>query len=282
MRPLCWLDGRIQDLARARIDPLDRGFIFGDALYEWVKVLRGVPLRLDRHLERLRSGLESIDVAPPEGLEPACRELLEAAGLGTGHLYLQVSRGAMPRVYLPPRGTAPTVFIYPEEHPFFPPAGRPHRAVSAADWRWGRCDLKTTSLLGTVLGKIEARHAGVDEVVWRGPEGELREGGSTSLFVRRGDQLETHPLGGHILPGLTRAELLELAKGEGWSVAQRAPRLTERASWTEAFLCGTRTGVQPLVELDGESIAGGRTGEWTQRLAELLDDQQEAEARSAG
>lgn len=266
---LCHLDGRIVPRAEARIDPLDRGFLFGDALYEAIKVLAGRPLDLDPHLARLRSGLERVGIPEPAGLAERCGELIGAAALGSGTLYLQVSRGVAPRRHAPPPGLAPTVLILPAEHGFWPPAGRPHTALSLLDPRWLHCDVKTTSLMATVtayLGRSDA-----DEILFRGAAGELREGGHTNLFVRRDDRLETHPLDGRILPGVTRAKLLELARPEGMPPQERAPRLDEIDQWQEAFLCGTRTGVQPLVRLDGVEIAGARTGEWTARLAAALE-----------
>lgn len=270
MRPLCSLDGRILPLAEARIDPHDRGFLFGDSLYEGIKVLAGEILHLEPHLERLRSGLVRIAIEPPAGLERYCRELVEACGPDTGFLYLQVTRGVAPRSHLPPRDLEPTVLILPSTPEYDPPAGRPRRAITSPDWRWQHCDLKTNSLMATVQGKLLAGERGADEVIFVGPQGELREGGSTNLFVRRADVLDTHPLDGHILPGITRRLLMDLAGELDLPLVERAPRLDERDSWQEAFLCGTLTGVQPLAVLDGQEVGGGAAGSWTQRLAEAL------------
>lgn len=270
MKPLCSLDGRILPLAEARIDPQDRGFLFGDSLYEGIKVLAGEILHLEPHLQRLRSGLARIAIEPPAGLERYCRELVEACGPDTGFLYLQVTRGVATRSHLPPRDLAPTVLILPSTPQYDPPAGRPRRAITAPDWRWQHCDLKTNSLMATVQGKLLASDRGADEVIFVGPDGELREGGSTNLFVRRADVLETHPLDGHILPGITRRLLMDLAGELELPLVERAPRLDGRDSWQEAFLCGTLTGVQPLTVLDDREVAGAAVGSWTQRLAEAL------------
>jgi len=268
MKPLCSFNGRILPLAEARIDPQDRGFLFGDSLYEGIKVLRGRILHLDLHLDRLCSGLGRIDITPPEGLELRCRELVEACGPDTGFLYLQVTRGVGPRSHVPPRHLAPTVLILPSAPAYDPPAGRPRRAITAPDWRWQHCDLKTNSLMATVQGKLRMRDGDADEVLFVGPAGELREGGSTTLFVRRDDLLETHPLDGHILPGITRRILLRFADERRLPVVEHAPLLAHRDSWQEAFLCGTLTGVQPLTVLDDEKVADGTLGSWTRDLAE--------------
>ena len=271
MKPLCFLNGEIVPLEEARIDPLDRGLLFGDALYEVVRVVDRSILHLDLHLSRLRGGLERVDIAPPADLDGSCRALVSASELETGHLYLQISRGAAPRSHHPPRGIAPTVLILAVEHTFSEPATRAMRAISRRDDRWRHCDLKTTSLLGTVLGKLDMRDSQVDEVLFVGSRGELREGGSTNLFVRQGDVLKTHPADHRVLAGVTRGLLLGLAEELGLPCLQTPPRLRERDEWQEAFLCGTLTGVQPLVELDGEEIGGGATGPWTRALAEAME-----------
>ena len=267
MKPLCSLNGRILPLAEARIDPQDRGFLFGDSLYEGIKVLHGRILHLGPHLDRLRSGLGRVDITPPEDLELQCRELVEACGPDTGFLYLQVTRGVGPRSHVPTTDFVPTVLILPSAPVYDPPAGRPRRAVTAPDWRWQHCDLKTNSLMATVQGKLRMRDLHADEVLFVGPAGELREGGNTTLFVRRDDLLETHPLDGHILPGITRRILLRLADELRLPVVERAPLLADRESWQEAFLCGTLTGVQPLTVLDDDKVADGAVGEWTRDLA---------------
>ncbi len=228
----------------------------------------------------MRSGLARIDIPEPDGLEDSCHKLVEAASLDTGFLFLQITRGSGPRAHLPPKDLEPTVLILPSTPVYDPPAGRQKRVVTCPDWRWQHCDLKTTSLMATVLGKLRARDAEMDEVVFVGSDGEVREGGSTNLFVRRNDTLETHPLNGRILAGVTRACLLELAAAADFPVEERAPRWSERDEWQEAFLCGTLTGVQPVTELDGQVVAGGAGGPWTKRLAEDYASLEESTAKS--
>ncbi len=267
VKALCHLNGRVEDLAAARIHPLDRGFLFGDALYEVMKVRSGRILELDAHLDRLSRTLDETGIGHPPAVADACAELVDAAGLDTGFLYLQISRGVAPRTHLPPAGMTPTLFILPAEYSYPPPAGRKIRVVTQPDRRWGRCDIKTTSLIATILGKISADDRGVDEVVFLGEGDELREGGQNNLFIRRGERLETHPADRRILPGVTRQLLLRFAEEEGLPLVERAPLLAEREEWSEAFLCGTLTGVQPVVEMDGRPIGDGEAGEWTRRLA---------------
>lgn len=271
VKSLYYLNGRFVPSNEARIDPCDRGFLFGDSLYEVVKVLAGTPLHLEPHLERLRRGLERAEIPFPVGMASACLQLVAAADLSAGYLYLQVTRGVTTRQHLPPAGIEPTVLIMPFEHEFDPPASRPLRAITVPDWRWRFRDVKTTSLMATVFGKLRARQGSVDEVIFVGPDGKLREGGSTNVFTCRAGVWETHPTDGTILEGVTRSRVLILAKEIGVDVAQRAPRLQELDQWQEAFLCGTTTGVQPLIELDGRRVAGGGVGQETTRLAVAFD-----------
>jgi len=277
VEPLCILDGRLLPLAEARISPLDRGFVYGDGVYEVVRVRDGAALYLGGHLARLGRSLAAVGIPEPAGIAAACSQLLTRSGLQTGSLYLQVSRGVAPRVHLPPLDLVPTLFILPSEHTHAPSGERPLVAVTAADWRWQRCDIKTTSLMGTVLGKLRARDADADEVVFVSPLGELREGGSSSLFAVRAGSLETHPLDGHILPSLTRGRVLAAAARLGLPAVERAPRLAARHEWREAFLCGTLTGVQALVALDGEPVGTGGPGEWTKSLGAAHDAEERAE-----
>lgn len=267
---LCYLNGAIVPLSEARIDPLDRGFVFGDGLYETVKVLNGVILHFEPHLERLAAGLERVQIPFPERLEEACRRVVEENGLVEGSLYIQVSRGVAPRVHFPPRGMTPTVLVLPAQHPFDPPASREMSALTVPDWRWRHSHIKTTSLMATVLGKLAARDADADEVLFVNRAGEIAEGGSTNLFVRREERLETYPLDGRILAGVTRSLLLDLVARQGVKAVERAPRMGERDAWQEMFVCGTLTGVQGVVSVDGQAVGDGRIGDWTRRFAALL------------
>lgn len=268
VKKLCYLNGRILPLSEARIDPLDRGFLFGDALYEVVKVRSSRCFELEAHLKRMAYSLDRSSIAEPDGLAEACEQLVEAIGLETGFLYIQVTRGVAPRNHLPPPGMTPTVFILPAEYSYSPPASRRMRAATQEDRRWGNCDIKSTSLMAMVLGKIKAADENADEIVFVSPEGEVREAGQTNLFVRRNDRLETHPSNRRILPGVTRQLLIGFAEEAGLPVHERAPLLSERDQWQEVLICGTLTGVQAVVEIDGVRVAEGEIGPWTRLLGE--------------
>jgi len=280
----CLQNGQIVPFGEARISPLDRGFLFGDAVYEAIKVLGGRLLFLDRHLERLAASLAALRIASPGELAPELAALVAANNLGDGVVYLQVTRGVAPRrSHLPPAGLEPTVIAMTSEVAY---AERPENepglvAISRADDRWRHADVKTTALAANVLGKLAAADSGAVEVVYVDVDGALREGGNTNLFVRDGAGWHTHPLGPEILAGVTRAVLLAEAARFGIAVAERTPRLAGRAGWHEAFLCGTTTGVRGLVALDGEPLGDGAVGAETRRFARLLAAAESAEARGA-
>ncbi len=281
MKSLCFLDGALLEPEKARISPFDRGLLYGDGVYDVVRVRAGRALHLERHLERLRQSLAAVEIPAPAELATAPARLLEACGLEEGSLFLQVTRGVAPRVHIPPPDLVPTFLILPLAGEHLPYGARTMRAVTMDDPRWARCDIKSTSLMGAVLGKLQARRHAADEVLFLGPDGALREGGSTSLFVATPDALLTHPLDGRVLPSLTRERVLLQARRLGIPVAERAARIQERARFREAFLCGTLTGVQPLVELDGQPVGDGKCGEWTLRIALACAEEEEALLRTA-
>jgi D-alanine transaminase len=279
--PICLVDGELVPLAAARISPLDRGFLFGDAVYEAMKVLGGRILFLAPHLERLARSLAAMRIPVPGGLEASLRRLVAAAGVESGSLYVQVSRGAAPlRSHLPPPGLAPTLFAFatPLDFPAEPWALPGVAAITRRDDRWSHCDVKTTALAASVVGKLAAADAGATESLFVSPAGELREGGNTNLFVRDARGWHTHPAGPEILAGVTRGLLLEAAAAAGDPVTERAPRLAERAGWREAFLCGTLTGVRGLVDLDGTPIGDGEVGAGTRQFARSLSERERAAA----
>jgi len=277
---LCLLDGRIQPLAEARISPLDRGFLFGDSIYEAVKLLDARLLFLDRHLGRLANSLAALRIPMPPGLAADLERVVAASGIARGVLYLQITRGAAPRrSHLPPPGLAPTVFALPIalDYPERPEEQPGLAGATRRDDRWRHCDVKTTALAASVLATIECAAAGADEAIWLGENGTLTEGGHTNLFVRDGRGWHTHPLGPEILAGVTRAVVLEEARrsappgGTGLSpIDERAPCLEERGGWREAFVCGTTTGVRGLVTLDGEPVGDGAVGAETREIARRL------------
>lgn len=271
--PLALLDGRVLPLAEARISPLDRGFLFGDGIYEVVKLVGGQALFFDRHLARLSRNLAAARLPEPPDLLSGLDELLDRQGAVDGALYFQITRGVEERrSHKPPAAPRPTVFAFVQEIEF-PPAidelpGL--AAITVRDERWARCDLKTTSAMATVLAKLAMADAGADEVLFVGPDGEVREGGNTSFFARDAEGWHVHPSGSNLLPGITHQVLAGAAAEAGLALVERPPLVTARSAWSEALLCGTTTGVRGVATLDGVGIGDGGVGAETRRWAALL------------
>lgn len=276
--PIVHLDGQFLPAHEARVSVDDRGFLFGDGVYEVTRAIRGVLFAEEAHWRRLEAGLAELRIRPPEGftrehVRALSERLLQENGLtgGEATVYLQLTRGAAPRVHaFPPAGTRATLYL--SAAPFQIPwdvraAGV--KAISLPDLRWGRCDLKTVNLLPNVLAKQQAKEAGAWEAVLV-RDGHLTEGASTTALVVLDGALHTHPLGPRILPGVTRDVVLRLARAEGLAVVERAVPLDTRARWQELLLLGTTTDVQPVVTLDGQPVGDGRPGPVARRLQRAL------------
>jgi D-alanine transaminase len=270
-----YLNGRFVPEAEAGISPLDRGFLFADAIYEVVRYDRGRPYRLAEHLTRMREGLEAIRIAAtPDFFGPVGEKLLEANGLADADafVYAQVSRGAAPRYHaFPPEGTTPTVFAFARRvDPPPPPEGG--RAILLTDERWGRCDIKSVMLLPNVLAAQKAREArAIDAILVR--DGFALEATKANLFLVSKGVLRTAPNGPRILPGVTRGAAIEAARKIGLTIEERAFRVEEMFSAQEVFLASTTMWTYSLVEIEGRPVGGGKPGPAARMIREALIDE---------
>ena len=262
---MVYLDGRYLPLAEARVSVLDRGFLFGDGIYEVIPVYSRRPFRLAEHLARLDASLAGIRMANPHSAAE-WGELI--AGLVARHgednqsIYLQVTRGPMAvRRHVFPEVVTPTVFMMSE--PLATPSAeqREHgvTAVSAADFRWLRCDLKATSLLANCLLRQLAVDAGcLETILFR--DGCLTEGAASSIFVVRDGRLLVPPKSHLILPGITYDVVLELAAAHGLPTELRVVTEAEVRGADELWLTSSTKEVLPIVQLDDAAIGNGRPG----------------------
>ncbi len=243
----CFLNGDFVSLERACLSPLDRGFLFGDAIYEVIKIREGVPLWLNEHLARLERNLEEVGITHDLDLKYFINIYLKKEGLKFGSLYIQISRGTDRfREHLPSKRLLPTVFMLLSDAVPASLPSDPLKVIPIDDFRWGRCDIKVTSLAANVLAKIKAQKEGFDEVVFVSSRGEVREGGSSSVFVKIGGIWFTHPLDNHILPGITREKILKIFRDKGIEYIERPALIKDIESWEEICVCGTLTGVAPV------------------------------------
>ncbi|NUQ22266.1 MAG: hypothetical protein HOQ09_15060 [Gemmatimonadaceae bacterium] len=272
------LNGRFLADRDASISPLDRGFLFGDGVYEVVRAFDGTLVEAARHWTRLARSLREVRIPGgafgAEAMSDLARWLLEENGLKRGHaiVYVEITRGsASPRTHhFPTAGTAPTIFAYAS--PFVPVDG--HRIhgvpiILAPDERWGRCDIKSVNLLPNAMAKQLAVEAGAWETVFvRG--GRITEGTSSNLFAVIDGVLRTHPTTHAILGGVTRDVVLEIARSSGLTVDEAAFTVAELESADEAYLTSTTNDVMPVVRVDAATIGGGEPGAMPRRLGEAL------------
>jgi D-alanine transaminase len=269
--PICYLSGTYVPLADARISPLDRGFLFGDAVYEVIPVYGGRPFRLREHLDRLNRSLAAIRMPAPRShpeWAAICQQLIAQPGGEESYVYLQVSRGAeLGRNHAWPDGLAPTLFAYVTALDPTPPKliDQGVAAVTRAETRWARRDIKATALLANILLKKLAADAGAFETIMI-ENGELTEGSSTTVHVITDGVIHTPPNGNRILPGTTREVVTELAVGLNMPVnASRVPEPMLRAA-DEIWLAFATRGILPVTSLDGSPVGAGKPGPLFERL----------------
>lgn len=269
--PTCYLNGDYLPLKEARVSPLDRAFLFADAVYEVIPVYGARPFRLRAHLERLDRSLAEIRIRPPLSHAAwcaVCLELIARNGGGDQYLYLQVTRGAeYGRNHAWPDGLTPTLFAYTNALEPVTPAllEAGVAAVTHTDTRWARRDIKSTALLANVLLKRLAVDAHAFESILI-EQGELTEGSSTTVHVVADGVVRTPPNGPHILPGTTRSVVEELAARLGLPMrSERVPEARLRAA-EEIWLAFSTRGLLPVTMLDGHPVGSGRVGPLFKRM----------------
>ena len=279
--PTVYLNGEFLPLSGAKISVLDRGFIFGDGIYDVVPVYNRKPFRMANHLARLESSLAKIGIASPmtrAGWEALVLELIKRSPETNSMVYLQVTRGVAKRDHaypVPP--VAPTVFgmVPPMVRPGDAVREKGLRAVSINDDRWLHCDIKSVSLLGNVLAKQAAVNAGVDEVI-QFRDDRLTEGASCNIWVVRDGCLIAPPKDNLVLEGIRYGLLEELARAAGIPFALRPITRAEVASADELMISSATREVLPVVELDGKPVGGGKPGPVYRKLRQAYDAQIDA------
>lgn len=270
--PQCYLNGEYVALRDARISPLDRGFLFGDSVYEVLPMYGGRMFLFREHFDRLARSLREIRLDNPhthEEWQSILDQLLARNGGGDCYVYVQVSRGMeYGRNHAFPAIVKPTVFVMASPLPVFTDAQRAAglSAITVEDFRWGRCDIKSTSLLANVLMKQQAADAGAHEAILV-RDGQVLEGSSTSVFIVKGGVLFTTPDSHSILPGTTRDAALSLATNV-MPVEIRSVSLDELRAADEVWISAATRDVLPVTRVDGASIGTGRPGPAWLRMAD--------------
>jgi D-alanine transaminase len=272
-----YLNGEYLPLGEARVSVLDRGFLFGDGVYEVIPAYGARPLRLPQHLDRLENSLRGIRLDNPldRGEWGAVIERLLGGTPGADQaIYLQVTRGAPPeRDHLFPSGVAPTVFVMAKPlKPRAPEiAERGVSAVTLEDLRWLRCDIKAVTLLANVLLRQASAEAGADEAILV-RDGLAQEGSSSNLFSVKDEVIHTPPKSQLLLPGITRDLALELARKAGLTCLERPLPVGELAAADELWLSSSTREVMPVTRLDGAPVGDGLPGPVWRRIDALYQD----------
>jgi D-alanine transaminase len=275
---IVFLDGQFMPMSEAKISPMDRGFLFGDGIYEVVPSYDTSLVGFGLHIERMQNGLDAIGIKLNMGIDDwrdVAQNLIEKNGRGNLGLYFHVSRGAdVKRFHAYPENIKPTVFAYAFDIPAANIADKQsvnqYRVASTEDLRWKRCHIKSTSLLGNVMHFQQGQDAGVHETILYNQRNELTEASACNVFIVKNEEVITPLLDNQLLPGITRNMLLDILRKDGTlKVQERVIRMSEVHAADELWLTSSSKEVVPVVELDGQPVGNGKVGDIWQ-LAQSL------------
>ncbi|KTD20078.1 D-alanine transaminase [Legionella lansingensis] len=270
MQGIVFINGDYYHAADAKISVFDRGFLFGDAVYEVIPVYQGRPFFMERHLKRLKESLVKARIMNPQVDWPVIlHELIERNGGGDLQVYLQVTRGNQGvRKHDIPHELKPTVVAFTIHTPYasFEVKKQGLRANIVEDIRWQRCDIKTTSLLANILLNDEAVAAGANTAILS-RDGFLTEGSASNVFlVNNQGIIYTPPLSGFCLPGVTRQLTVELIKALSWSLREENVPTEALFTAKEVWITSTTKEICPVTYINDVMIADGRVGKYWQRI----------------
>ena len=278
---IVYLNGDYVPAAEARISPLDRGFLFGDGIYEAIPSYAGRAVGLQLHLDRMRRGLAAISLSCPlsdQDWKQVARELSERNGGGNLGIYLHISRGNEGRrLHRFPERLPPTLFgmVLAIDPP--PPTPDRHsqaglRVATAEDLRWDRCQIKSTALLGNLLHFQEGHAAGMNETILHNRAGELTEACFSNVFIVIDGEVATPPLDDQKLAGVTRHICLASLRAEGSiPVRERVVTLDEARRADEIWITNSARQIAPVVEMDGRPVGSGRVGPVWEKAMRIYD-----------
>lgn len=275
MPRFAYVNGRYLPHRDACVHVEDRGYQFGDGVYEVVAILQGGMIDEALHLDRLERSLRALRIAMPvtrQVLAMAMRELVRRNGVRNGLVYLQITRGVSPRDHKFPANSVPPALVMTTRRVSYERHRRAANGVGVItipDIRWQRCDIKSVALLPNCLGKQQAVEAGAYEAWQVDPQGLVTEGTSSNAWIVTQDgHLLTRPVGNEILSGITRATILRIAGEEGLHIEERAFSVGEAKAAREAFLSSATSFVTPVVRIDDAVLGDGTPGALTRRLTE--------------
>src|SRR3989440_9688876 len=272
MSRIAYVAGQYLPHRQAAVHIEDRGYQFGDGVYEVIAVMGGHLIDEERHLARLNRSLTELRINPPmndSALKIVIREVIRRNGVESGIVYLQVTRGVAPREHAFPKAAKPVLVISSRRsRPPDPRLGRAGIAViTIPDIRWQRCDIKSVALLPNVLGKQQAREAGAYEAWQIDREGYVTEGTSTNAWIVTEDgAVVTRAADQSILNGVTRLAVFDIIRREGYHLIERPFTVAEAKAAREAFLTSTTADLLSVVRIDDSPVGEGRPGPLGEKL----------------
>ncbi|MDT3777943.1 D-amino-acid transaminase [Nitrospira sp. MA-1] len=264
MPDIGYLNGHFSPLGEVKISPDDRGFLFGDGVYEVIRAYHGVPAFLGEHFKRLVRSAKEIQL--PFSLEQAEFQRLllhglQQSGYQEGKIYIQVTRGVAPREHIFPPIGEPTVFLAFRKMVALPTevCQRGVNVITLPDTRWHRCDIKSLNLLPNVLAKQKAREANAFEGIFV-RDGQVTEGATSNIFAVKNGTIITPERNHLVLAGVTQQQVVTLAQAKGLNVQFRPIPISEFLQSDEAFLVGTTIEILPVIQVNGETLRDGKPG----------------------
>lgn len=271
---IIYVNGAFLPADQATVPVMDRGFLFGDGIYEVTAVIDGTLVDNEPHLARLERSLREIGIRNPHTLDEWTslqRQLVAKNGFTEGLIYIEVTRGVFEREFTCPEEIAPTVVMFTQQKAIRhqPAAETGVAVITVPDQRWERRDIKSVSLLAQVLAKRAAKAAGVAEA-WMVQDGYVTEGASSTAFiVTDAREIVTRPLSHAVLPGITRQSILRLAREHGYTLVERLFTVAEARAAREAFLTSASTIAHGIVRIDDKVIGDGKPGPAARELRRI-------------
>ncbi|TRZ37251.1 D-amino-acid transaminase [Niallia circulans] len=273
---IVWMNGAFIDRSEAKVDIEDRGYQFGDGIYEVIRVYNGQLFTANEHLERLLSSGDKLSIQigySVEEFKSLLEQLIEKNSLKTGIVYMQVTRGVSARNHaFPAEDTPPTYIAYTKE------VERPTEqldngvtAITVEDIRWSRCDIKSLNLLGNVIAKQKATEADCYESI-QYRDLTVTEGSSSNIWIIKDNAVKTHEANQFILNGITRQKIIELCRGNDMEVVEAAFTIEDLIDADEVFLSSTTAEVMPIISINNVPVGNGEIGPVARKLQQLFKD----------
>jgi D-alanine transaminase len=264
-----YLNGEFVDISEAKISPMDRGFLFGDGIYEVIPTYLGKPVGLRLHLERMKNGLHDVGIDYEINADvwtDIIRELISQQPSESQGVYVHVSRGTdVKRFHAYPENVSPTVFAYAFDTPASQDTTsekvKGFHVTTGRDLRWQRCHIKSTSLLGNVMHFQQAHDAGVDEIILYNENKEITEAAACNVFVVKNNIIYTPPLDNHLLPGVTRRIAIDAIKHyTDYKMLEETISLEALLNADEVWITSSSKEIGPVLSIDGKAVGGGKKG----------------------